>query len=148
MRAEAISSRYEVGVYGADGRLVRTLRRTVPPVRLSAREVKAGETELNDEVRFHKLTRSAIPFGIPTNKPPITTLSWSLDGALWVQRSTADGRPSESDVYDASGKWIAIAEWPSSIGLAAGRYLMSGKTMLATTRDSSDVESVVRLRFR
>lgn len=150
LRAEAMSSRYEVHVYGADGRLLRTLRRAVPPVRLSASEAKAAEKQLNERAETHKVARSAIPFGVPSSKAPLEALCWTIDGHLWVQRSVADGRPSEADVYDAAGKWIAVAEWPSKLDAMnqAVTPAIRGQSMLAVTRDSSDVESVVRVRFR
>lgn len=149
-RAEAVGLRYEVKVYGADGRLVRTLQRAIAPVALSPREAKASEKTLNERVEMHKMNRSALPFGVPKTKPAVESLTWTQDGTLWVQRYVADGRPSEADVYDANGRWIAIAEWPSKLELMDQGVVpvIRGMTMVGTTRDSSDVESVVRLRFR
>jgi hypothetical protein len=150
LRAEAMSSRYDVKVYGADGRLVRTLQRTVAPIALSPREAKAGEKQLSERLEIQKLARSAVPFGVPSVKSPLEELCWTLDGNLWVQRAVPDGRPSEADVYDANGKWIAVAEWPSRLDIMNRSVVpaIRGRTMFGITRDSSDVESVVRVRFR
>ena len=148
VRAEAMSSRYEIRIIAADGRLVRTLRRTVAPVPLSARERTVGEKSLQADVTALRLKRSSLPFGVPALKPPISQMMWTLDGQLWVERAIADGRPHEADVYDTNGRWIAVAEWPSAIDPYASRVAITGPTMVTVVRDSSDVESVVRLRFR
>jgi len=148
VQAEAMSSRYEVRITAADGRLVRTLRRTVAAVPLSTRERTESEGMLDAEVANLKLQRSKLPFGVPASKAPIAQMIWTLDGQLWVERATADGRPHEADVYDTNGRWIAVAEWPRAIEPYDSRVVITGRTMVTVASDSSDVESIVRLRFR
>jgi hypothetical protein len=140
-RADAVGSRYAVNVYDVNGKVVRTLQRTVAPVALSQRERRVADSTL-------KAKETELPFGVPDAKPPIIALRWSRDGALWVERSTADGQPREADVYDANGRWIAIATWPREVELVSWHGVIAGRDAIAVTRDEDGVESVVRLRFR
>jgi hypothetical protein len=148
VRAEAVSTRYEVRVIGADGRLLRTLRRALPPVPLSTRERQAAEKQLDERVATHGATRSALPFGVPRTIAPVTALVWARDGALWVERAVADGAPAEADVYDAAGRLVAVAELPRGFQMRAAMPFIDGRTAYGVVRDSLDVESVVRVRFR
>jgi hypothetical protein len=140
-RADAVGSRYAVNVFDVNGKVVRTLQRTVAPVALSPRERRVADSTL-------KAKETELPFGVPDAKPPIIALRWSRDGALWVERSTADGQPREADVYDANGRWIAIATWPREVELVSWHGVIAGRDAIAVTRDEDGVESVVRLRFR
>ena len=141
VRADAVGSRYEVSVFGANGQLLRTLKRTVPPVALSARERQRGDSSINE-------VKQDLPFGVPSAKPPIVALRWSQDGQLWIERSTADGQPREADVYDASGRWIAIAEWPRPLDLLRSFSVLTGRSAIVVNPDANDLERVLRLTFR
>ena len=141
LRADAVTSQYDVRIYDASEQLLRTLKRTVPPVALSPRERKTADSALG----WYKMR---LPFGVPAAKTPIAGLVWSQDGQLWVERSVADGRPREADVYDQAGRWIAIAEWPATIDLRVWTTAITGQTVTTAARDSSDVERIVRMRFR
>jgi hypothetical protein len=141
MRADVVGSTYAVRVFDGTGKLVRTISRTVPPVPLSTAERQQADSQL-------KAMPSTVPFGMPRAKAPVVGLHWSLDGALWVERAMPDGQPREADVFDASGKRIAIAVWPRSIHLMASLAVIQGKTGYALAFDDSDLPSVVRLTFR
>ena len=141
VRADAVGSRYQVAIFGADGKLLRTLRRVVPPVPLSARERHVADSTL-------KAVQGDLPFGVPSAKPPIIGMTWSQDGQLWVERSTADGRPREADIYDANGRLVAIAEWPRAIDITHRFSVIRGRTVHAIGTDDLDLERVVRLQFR
>ncbi len=141
VRADAVGSRYRVSIFGPNGQLLRTLERTVAPVPLSARERQKADSSIRE-------IKADLPFGVPSAKPPIVALRWSQDGQLWVERSTTDGKPREADVYDANGKWIAIAEWPNSIDLLTRFPVLNGKSVVVGTSDANDLERVVRLSFR
>ncbi len=140
-RAEVVTSRYEVVIYDSDNRVQRTIKRAVAPVALSARERRHADSAIAEG-------KGTLPFGVPSAKAPIIGLWWSHDGALWIERVVADGQPREADVYDANGKWIAVAEWPRAIDLYNGRAWVVDKAVVAVTTDKSDdTERIVRLRF-
>jgi hypothetical protein len=75
-------------------------------------------------------------------------LRWTEEGELWIERSVADGQPREADVYDANGRFIAIAEWPHHVDLIHEFSVIRGRIAHSVTTDANDLESVVRLRFR
>lgn len=141
LRAEVVTSRYAVTVYGADGRVVRTLTQRPTAVPLSPRERRTADSTLSD-------AKSDLPFGVPAAKAPIVGLYWSVDGALWVERATAEGKPREADVHDRGGRLVAIAEWPAAIELQWGYPAINGNIVVAKTADEDGTERVVRLRFR
>ncbi|MBL0171242.1 MAG: hypothetical protein IPP90_11010 [Gemmatimonadaceae bacterium] len=141
VRAEAVGSKYDVTVFGADGRVVRTLKRTIPPVTLSAAERRRADSTINAQ-------KTDLPFGVPSAKPPVVGLAWTLGGELWVERSHLDGRPREADVYNKDGALIAIAEWPADIDLLNGFPSINGTTVVAVHSGDEGLESIVRLRFR
>lgn len=141
LRAEVVSSRYEVTVFSADGRTLRTLKRSVPPVALSARERRVADSTLRE-------VKSDLPFGVPSAKAPIVGLFWSTDGSLWVERAVPDGAARSTDVYDRAGRLIALAEWPREIDVFNGYPAITGTTAHVVSRDADGIESVVRLRFR
>jgi hypothetical protein len=141
LRADAVGSRYEVNIYSADGKLLRTLRRAVAPVPVSAREKRVKDSTLAAQ-------STDLPFGVPTHKAPLIGLRWTEEGELWIERSVADGQPREADVYDANGRFIAIAEWPHHVDLIHEFSVIRGRIAHSVTTDANDLESVVRLRFR
>ena len=59
--------------------------------------------------------RANLKLTIPNQKAPLQALGFDVDGRLWVERSTVDGQPGEADVYDRSGKWMAIMQWPAGV---------------------------------
>ncbi len=65
-----------------------------------------------------------------------------------TSRSTEDGRSREADVYDANGRFIAIAEWPRILDLLSGYPAIRGRVVHAVVTDASDLERIVRLQFR
>lgn len=141
LRADAVTSRYVVNVYDANGKLLRTLTRTVPKVALSAAERRLGDSLV-------KASEVKLPFGVPAAKPPLVAMYWSLDGDLWVERTVADGKPREADVYDANGRWIAIVEWPATLEMQYGLPVVRGRTVHMVAEDADDMQRVVRLQFR
>ncbi len=141
VRAEAVGSAYSVRVYDVNGALVRTLSRRVASVPLSRSERQRADSIL-------KTIEVDLPFGVPNAKPPIRQLRFAKDGALWVERSTADGAPREADVYDRNGRWIAIAEWPAAYAPLANLSEISGTTALFLHYGTDDFQQVVRMRFR
>ena len=141
VRAESVTSRYEVHIYDASGKRVRTVARTIPAVPLSAKERAKADSTLEE-------AKPDLPFGVPATKAPIVGLTYAKDGRLWVERAVADGRPREADVYDPAGRLIAIAEWPRAIDTYNGHPFIIGNTVTAVATDVDGIERVVRLRFR
>ncbi len=54
----------------------------------------------------------------------------------------------EADVFETSGRLIAIAEWPRAIDLYSGFPVINGTAATAVATDTDGVERIVRLRFR
>lgn len=141
-RAEVVTSRYEVVIYDENGKVLRTLTRTVPPVPLSARERQRADSSLS-------ANKQKVPFGVPSNKAPIIGLKFSADGSVWVERAVEDGKVREADVFDRTGRLIAVASWPRTIEITTDyRAVISGATVTALSTDASEIERIVRLRFR
>lgn len=141
VRADAVGSHYAIRILDNTGKLIRTLSRSVAPVALSAAEHKRADSTI-------KAAQAELPFGVPSAKPVIVAMRYGLDGALWVERSMPDGAPREADVYDASGRWIAIAQWPRAIDALSDISVISGKMFIAKAYGDADLERVVRVRFR
>ena len=145
LRAEAVTSRYEVKVVDGAGRVLRTLKRDAAPVPLSTRERRTADSTLN---KAKERDKDNLPFGVPAAKSPIVSLMWTSDGQIWVERAVADGAVREADVFDQSGRWVAIAEWPDDIRLGAGFPVIVGRTVTAVATDKDDAARIVRLKFR
>lgn len=86
LRADVVTSRYEVRIIDASGKTIRTLTRDLPPVAVSSRERKKQDSILAKE-------KTDLPFGVPAAKAPIVGIMWGQDGSLWVERAVAEGRP-------------------------------------------------------
>ncbi|MEP6835048.1 MAG: 6-bladed beta-propeller [Gemmatimonas sp.] len=142
VRAEVVTSRYEVKVFDDNGKFIRTLTRNVPPVALSTRERHVADSLIS-------AIKQSLPFGVPANKPPIVNIKFSSDGGLWVERTVEDGHAREADVFDRNGRLIAIATWPREIEITRDyRSVVAGTSVVALSTDASEIERIVRLRFR
>lgn len=140
VRADAVTSRYAVRIYDGQGKLLRTLSRTVAPVPLSPAEKRKADSLI-------KAPAVDLPFGVPSAKPPIQGLYYSQEGMLWVERAVADGQPREADVFDTNGRLVAIATWPQSVELTS-MYNIRGQTLHVMLYDADEQQRVVRLQFR
>jgi hypothetical protein len=143
--AEANSGRYEVTWLDGDLKVVRTLRTNVEPPLLTARERAVSRDSI---AKFAEVLKANVNLGgisFPTRKPAIASLTFDLEGRLWVERSVADGHAREADVYDSRGELIARASWPTDVSLPFGA--IRGLLAIGIRTDESDVPSVVRLRF-
>lgn len=140
VRADVVTSRYDVRIVDGEERMIRTLTRRVPPVPLSARERRSADSTMN-------ATRAQLPFGVPATKAPIVGLMYGEEGQLWIERAMPDGAPREADVFDRNGKLLAIAEWPRTMDLYNGFPVIVGTTVVASVLDDDDVPRLVRVRF-
>lgn len=145
--AGAVSSRYVVRwVVNGDTGQTRVIRRDLIGPALSARERARAESTLTADASRIGLTRSAVPFGVPGAKPLLVALLFDQAGNLWVQMSVADGELNRADVYDTSGRRVAMAEWPNDVDLRGG--LVGDRVAFGVRQDSAGVPQVVRVRFR
>lgn len=145
--AVAVSSRYLVHwvVDGDTARPVTVQRSLIGPA-LSARERAVAESTLAADASSIGLSGSAVPFGVPGAKPLLVALMFDDAGHLWAQMSVADGEVNRADVYDSSGRRIAMAEWPNDVDLRTG--LIGDHVAYGVRQDSAGVPQVVRVRFR
>jgi hypothetical protein len=146
--ATAVSSRYAISWTALGGRRLRLLERDVQGAVPTAKERDDAEKAFVNNLEFSKVSRASAPFGMPARKPPLDAMKFSSDGELWVKRTTPAGVPQEADVYDRTGKFVAIAEWPDKLSLMTYRTAIAGRAVLAVAMDSLDTERVVRVRFR
>lgn len=122
------------------------LRRTVVTPPVSQAERRKDERTLDAAAKANQIARGDLRLGVPRTKPPLRALGYDLDGRLWVQRSVAEGKPNEADVYDNTGRWILVAEWPTNIDLSL--WAIRGKEGLGVQLDQDEVQRPVKLAFR
>jgi hypothetical protein len=145
--ARAVSSRYVVHwIVDGDSARTVTLRRDLIGPALSARERAAAESTLAAGASQVGLTGSAVPFGVPGAKPLLVALLFDTAGHLWAQMSVADGELNRADIYDNTGRRMAMAEWPKDVDLGGG--LIGDHVAYGVRQDSAGVPQVVRVRFR
>ena len=130
----------------AQGRRVALLQREVTGPPLSDRERAVAERTLDNISKNTGVGRAGIPLTIPRIKTPLRQLGFDLDGRLWVERTVADGEPSEADVYDHQGRQVAIMVWPRDVRL--GMWTVRATTGIGISIDSLGTNRVVRLQFR
>jgi len=140
LRADVVTSRYEVRIHDRNERLVTTVRRAPSPVGVSRREAAAKREE------WASLQAGALP-ALPAAKPPVQALAWSRDGHLWVERAVADGRMREADVFDQRGTLVRQVSWPATFDLLNGLPWIEGWTVWAVIRSDDADDRVVRVRF-
>ena len=145
-RARAVSSRYSIAWYGADGRLIRTIEQPREAPTLSEAERARSEKNIQDYMKRLSLPRGDIPFGVDDRKQPLDDLYFDQEGRLWVELTVADGEAPMAHVYSPEGKLLFTAQWPTRTNLASGAA--RGDVAYGIQRDSLDTQRVVRLRFR
>lgn len=123
MAAYAMSSNYAVSLVDARGKRVALLQRAVRALPVSTEERERVAAWMRDvaKQRRHALTDAEIAAVTPTVKPVIAGLWFDADGRLWVSRTVAPSAAMrEADVYDATGAWVAVLQWPRAVELAWG----------------------------
>ena len=145
--AHAVSSRYAVTWVTVDGRRRALVQRpAVAGPALSGTEHQAAGELLNTIARNTGVPRANLALKIPDRKMPLQSLGFDLDGRLWVERSVVDGAPGEADVYDRSGQWSAIMEWPADVKMRF--WTVRGRTGIGVAEDEDGGQRVVRVQFR
>ena len=124
-----------------DGDTLLIIEREFEPVPVSAAErsrVVEAYADTDWQLR---------PDQIPEHKPAIATFAIDVDGYLWVAPVMGEGEAF--DVFDPEGYYLGQIESPVAFVMnAAAPALRIGRDALyGVTRDSLDVEYVVRIRI-
>jgi hypothetical protein len=142
--ARGISSRYSIAWYGTDGRVVRTLERSLEAPALTATERASAEESIQRDMKRTGLPRGQMPYDIPSRKQPLRSLAFDQEGRLWVQHSVPEGAPSRADVYAPDGRFLYEVTWPRRTELTGASR---GDLVYAVQRDSLDTPSIVRMKL-
>ena len=144
--ADGISSEYIIEV--TDGARPHLLTRAdVTGPALSAAEREAGIERLDVLAKRIGGDVSALPFGLPDQKPPVEATFFDQQGRLWVELSTPDDEMRVADVWDRNGDLTQRYVWPADVSLSPYGWL-SGEAVLGVRRDELGVEYVVRMSGR
>ena len=142
--AEAITSEYSVDVHQPDGTALRIEGSQLPGPPLSRDERERAATLVHGDLR--RLDLSGHPFGIPERKPALVDLFFDRSDRLWVEKTPADGEElREADVYEGA-ELVARYRWPTGVRVG-GVPWVTESFLYGTTRDSLDVQRVVRVLF-
>jgi hypothetical protein len=136
-------TRYEIGVYGADGRLRRSVRRAAAPLRLEPADTARFLADALAPVRLPEdrsaLRRfwSGVPY--PATLPAFGDVTAGPGGELWVEESRHYGeRPSRRDVFAPDGRWLGTLALPDRFTLSdVGRDYLLG-----VWKDADEVDHV------
>lgn len=143
--AFAITDRYEVVRFDAEGDTLHVLERDVQGPELSGEERKRAKESLQQRVENFDATVGELPFGVPDRKPPIDDIFFDANSRLWVKRSTPDGAPNEADVYSQDGALVEVVQWPRGISLERG--VVQDSMAYGVRSGGSTIPQVVRLRY-
>lgn len=106
--ARAVTSRYEVDLYGADGVLLQTIRRDHSGPIVSSAERQREEFVIDSMAAFHEQQPFRVeyePGEIPGQKPPIEEMWFDEGGRLWVKLWDTDGDSlARAHVYSGAGE--------------------------------------------
>ncbi len=147
--ARAVTSRYEIDLYGADGVLIQTIRRDHSGPVVSGAERQHEEFVIDSTAAFYEqqpFRAEYEPGEIPEQKPPIDNLWFDEDGRLWVSLWGTDGDSlARAHVYSAEGEFLFLAAWPRDVSLQNGA--MRGDVAIGFATDEFDVPEIVKLVF-
>ena len=147
--ARAVTSRYEVDLYGADGVLLQTIRRDHSGPMVSSAERQREEFVIDSMAAFYEQQPFRVeyePGEIPEQKPPIDNLWFDEDGRLWVKLWDTDGDSlARAHVYGAAGEFLFHAAWPRDVSLQDGA--IRGDVAIGFATDEFDVPEIVKMVF-
>lgn len=153
--------RNEILQFSLDGALVRIIRRTTDPVRVTD---GAHGAWMEAMYGFGEIMGEPVPSGIfdgmPRKEayPPVAGLLVGADGHLWVKEwsSSGTGMPDRWSVFGPSGRWLGILAVPPEVSvsdlLMCYKYFVpcwvDGEMFLTIRRDEFGVERVEGYRIR
>lgn len=135
-------SRYEIGVYGGDGRLRRSARRAAEPMPVTADDttrVIAGvlaPVATPEERAPLRRFWSSIPY--PRTMPAFADIVFGPGGELWVEQSRHVGERPQHDVFAPDGRWLGTVALPDRFTL----YDVGRDYLLGRWKDADDVDHV------
>ena len=133
--ARAVGRKYDVEWRGQDGRLIRHIRRTVPPVPINAAELDA-----------FKAATSGAGRRAPRAKAAIEEILFDQENRLWVVRNVPAGTLREADVFDRTGRHVAIMVLPERVQFGQSTAIRNNSALVRVV-DTAGVR-VELLHFR
>ena len=142
----------------AAGKVLRRFERPGAPARIPSAERSDSARALAariDSLPIPVAQLSGVPEDVRAQRIPVVYPAYMAvfaaeDGRVWVRRWPLVPRTSESifDVFEPGGRMLATVSIP--VRLAAGHHPVIGSDVLVgvTTDPETDVESIVRVRFR
>ena len=137
---------YQIGVYTAQGKLERLIRREHPDEPVTQADAAAYiEAQLQALPPARARDREAIrqsleqsPF--PKVRPHFGGFIVARDGALWVREFEGydTGRPARYAVFDGTGRWLGFATFPRGFTM----YQAGNDFALGTVNDADGAEHV------
>lgn len=127
------------------GRLVRSIRRSVPPRAATAEAAKASfgdgmRVRTEGGVRVCDVAEVVEQQGFAPHLPTVGRMTIAPDGYLWVQRYTVDKKKAAAiDLFDSDGRYTGTIDDGSIFPIA---FLPDGR-LLTTQTDELDVERLV-----
>lgn len=140
--AVAVTDRYQVVRYNAEGDTLHVIERDVEGPSLSEGEREQARSSLDAYTDNYNISTDALDFGVPDRKPPIARIFFDTQSRLWIEHTVADGAPHEADVYNQEGALVEVVQWPNGVRLTNG--LVTDSLMYGMRQQ--DVPQVVRLR--
>jgi hypothetical protein len=142
----------------ASGKILRRFERSVPLAEIPRAERADSARALTRRIdslpipvaQVHGVPDDVKAQRLPTTYPAYMAVFGADDGRVWVRRWPMAPRSSDSvfDVFDATGRFLRTVVLP--VRLAAAHHPVIGPDVLVgvTIDPETDVESIVRVRFR
>ncbi|MBK6493784.1 MAG: hypothetical protein IPG05_01545 [Gemmatimonadetes bacterium] len=142
----AYSGEYRIDWYDRGGKLMRTIRRDVRGPAIGRVERDSAENAIADQARRLGVRRSSIDLRVPQAKPPIMDIGFDLEGRLWVQLASTQAQDNVADLYDRTGRQIAVVRWPTNVQFY--QWSIRGSSGLGVAFDADGTQSIVRVAFK
>jgi hypothetical protein len=137
------ADRYEISVFGIDGREIRSIRALVAPRIVTRADAARQRDEFlavarNEQAR-QQLERAYLEMTVPPTMPAYNDLRVDRIGNLWVEdyRATDEEVPQWT-VFDSTGRLLGAVDTPPSFRIDD----IGDDYLLGVFRDSLDVEHV------
>jgi len=148
--ARAISSRYLVARYAADGTILHELHR--PRERgpaLTHVERARAENQLIKDAQRMGMAPAELAGLMPFRNQVLAGLYFDRVGRLWVELHTRSSEPDRvADVYDREGNGLFRAEWPKTVDLAEIAWIMEDSAIGVEVDTLPGYDRAIRVRWR